>query len=553
MGILYYSSDSQMAIADDPFFPSEDEVESLSREQPPLALLEWQTYFVKFYSESVPSYFPKPGTYYNQRSFPGKVFEISFRNIVGITRIGPVSIRVEGRKISKATYEAMLDYIAEKYSNLVFSFKASVGQRYKKVRAGRDIAYIEYLFIKKYLLDGTPDLDGVAALIRANPHHRIFRESRWTSIEFNSDVRPEMLVSMFSAADRFAVLKPLHPLGHTNLGRVIRERTSQELYPTDSIEVRKHHSVDTNENRFVKYFLQSVQRRLKGLSIALRGKGDGYLNQDIEINLNELERKVRRFLSDPMWADVGVMQFLPASSQVLQRREGYRQLYRLYSLLQLATHCDYDDEDFKNLLETKDTPTLFEYWSFFVVKDILDRFRKVLSCRIIVPDAPLEQRVTPGIRIEYEGGVSLLFNWTYSGSSGMLPSAKPEESVNPNESYSHNLRPDIVLCKGHDLLIFDAKFKGQGGGFYGESEDGSISSWKDEDIDKMHTYRDAIKNVTGAFILYPGERSIIYQKHEAAGLYHGVGALPLKPEAGAQPVMRHLDDLKRVILHFTEN
>lgn len=246
------------------------------------------------------------------------------------------------------------------------------------------------------------------------------------------------------------------------------------------------------------------------------------------------------------------MHFIPSSSQVLQRREGYRQLFHLYSLLQLATQCYFDEDDFKNLLETKDTPTLFEYWVFFVVKEILDRSRRVLSCRTIVPDAQLEQRITEGICIQYEGGVSLWFNKTCSGSTGFLPSEMPDENVTASESYSHTLRPDIVIAKGDDTLIFDAKFKGKSDGFYGEEVDGIITKWKDEDIDKMHTYREAIQNVTGAYILYPGEYGIAYPAHGATSRYAGVGALPLRPEAGARPVQRHLEDLQRVIMDFIE-
>lgn len=557
MTVLRYSPESRIAIADDPMFPSEEEAASLiCCGSEPLTIQEWQAYFVKFYGEDdVPSFFPKPGEHYNQRKFPGKLFEIGFRNAVGRTRIGPVPVSVENRKISEAVYEAMLDYIAGKFSNLVFSFSTSVGQHYRKEKAGQDIAYIEYLFLKKHLLDGSPNLNGIAALILANPHHKLYREFRRNTIDAISGVPPAMLVNMFSAPDRFAVLNPGHPLLSTACGRAVLARTGKRLYPSEAIEERKHHTVDTNENRFVKHFLQSVQHRMSGLAKSLQGAGGGYLNPDIEIHLFEIERKIGLFLSDPLWNDVGVMHFIPASSQVLQRREGYQQLFRLFSLLQLATHCYFNENDFRNLLETKDTPTLFEYWAFFVVKDILDRMRKVLSCRIIVPDNPLEQRVTEGICIQYEGSISLWFNKTCAGSSGFLPSEVPDENTIIRESYSHNLRPDIIVSKGDEILIFDAKFKGKGGGFYGESdgesEDGTITSWNDEGIDKMHTYREAIRNVTGAYILYPGEKAVVYPVHDATDPYAGVGALPLKPEAGgARPVQRHLEDLQRIILNF---
>ena len=434
---------------------------------------------------------------------------------------------------------------------LAKTFIPNQGSTFQKTNL--DKSDVEYLFLKKYLLDGTPNLDGITALILANPHHRLSREFRRNSIDAISEIAPAMLVNMFSAPEGLAVLNPGHPLLSTACGRVLFARTGRRMYPAEAIEERKRHTVDTNENRFVKQLLQSVQRRLKGLATALRGKGGGYLNPDIEIHLDAMERKIGMFLSDPLWSDVGAMHFIPAGSQVLQRREGYRQMFCLYSLLQLATRCCFDEDDFKNLLETKDTPTLFEYWSFFVVKEILDDMFRMTSCETIVPDDPVEQKVRPGIRIRYEGGFSLWFNRTCAGSPGLFPSEAPSGNPGINASYSHNLRPDIVLEKDDKILIFDAKLKGQGGGFYGESEkEGTITNWKDEDIDKMHCYREAIRNVAGAYILYPGERAVVYPAHDAARPYEGVGALPLKPEAGALPVQRHREDLQRIIIDFVE-
>ena len=552
MVILLYSSELRMAIADGPLFPTDESVLSpMDHDGAPITLQDWQTYFIKFYGDSVPPFFPTPGRYYNQRAFPDRLFEVGFRNAVGLTRIGPVRVRVVSRKISDTVYAAMLDYIAGKYANLVFSFETSLGQQYRKERPGQDIAYVEYLFLKKYLLDGSPNLNGIAALILANPHRNLYQEYRRNSIDAITSVPPAMLLNLFSSPDRFAVLKPDHPLASTACGRAIFNRTGRRLFPAEAMEERKHHTVDTNENRFMKHLLQSVQRRLQVLAKALEGKGGGYLNPDIETSLEKMDRSLALFLSDPFWSDVEAMRFIPAGSQVLQRRDGYRQLYHLYSLLQLATHCHFDNDDFQNLLETKDTPTLFEYWSFFVVKEILDKMHKILSCRTVVSTDPLEQTIIQGICIEYEGGISLWFNRTSPGSPGFISSENTEKIVR-NESYSHTLRPDIVILKGDNMLIFDAKFKGKGqrSGFYGEGEDGTVNTWKDEDIDKMHTYREAIRNVSGAYILYPGEKAGVYPAHNAMGWHQGVGALPLKPDDSARPTHRHLENIERIIREF---
>ena len=75
--------------------------------------------------------------------------------------------------IIRQSVRSALD-IADKFSNLVFSFATPLGQNYRKEKVGNDIAYIEYLFLKKYLLDASPNLDAIYALIIANPHIRLY-------------------------------------------------------------------------------------------------------------------------------------------------------------------------------------------------------------------------------------------------------------------------------------------------------------------------------------------------------------------------------------------
>ncbi|MBI2354844.1 MAG: DUF2357 domain-containing protein [Deltaproteobacteria bacterium] len=545
-----------MAVADNPMFPSEDEAAAIGLCCPEnLILQDWQTYFVKFYGDNVPDYFPKrEAGLYTQRSFPDQLFEISFRNAVGRTRIGPVCVRVESSKIISDHYDEMLSYIADKFSNLVFSFATPLGQNYRKEKTGKDIAYIEYLFLKNYLLDASPNLDAISALIVANPHIKLYRAFCNCSIDAVTNVQPAMLINMFTASDRFTSLKSGHPLITTNLGQKIFNKTGKNFYPTEAIEERKHLTVDTNENRFVKHFLQTIPRRLNGLRDVLTSEKKSYLNPDIEQHLDEMTHEIAAFLADPLWHDVGGMAFIPISSQVLHRRDGYRQLFQLYSLLQLTSKCDFfNKDDFQNILETKDTPTLFEYWAFFVVKDILDSLLKPIPCRNIISASPLEQHVEPGICITYEGGISLWFNKTYRGSSEHQPGDSFAGNEKKTGSYSHDFRPDIVIEINNKRLIFDAKFKGKRDGFYGESDDGSTFSCKEEDIDKMHCYREAIKGVTGAYILYPGEKAVVYSAHDATCLYEGVGALPLQPEAGARPVQRHREDIEQILREFIKD
>ena len=53
-------------------------------------------------------------------------------------------------------------------------------------------------------------------------------------------------------------------------------------------------------------------------------------------------------------------------------------------------------------------------------------------------------------------------------------------------------------------------------------------SYKNEDVYKMHTYKDAINNTEGAYVIYPGDKDVeIFKEKEK--LIPSVGAFPLTP------------------------
>ncbi|SMP46040.1 protein of unknown function [Desulfonatronum zhilinae] len=273
-----------------------------------------------------------------------------------------------------------------------------------------------------------------------------------------------------------------------------------------------------------------LRHKIKVFQNTLRAESRWTLNQDLAEDLEKLEHGLRRFAQAGLWRDVGQMRFLPASSQILQRREGYRELFRLNALLTLRTQCNFDLPDFACILETKDTPTLYEYWAFFVIKDLLDKRFDMRSHDIVYYEVsdPKERKILFGRVLSYKEDVRLYFNRTFSARL---------------ESYSHDLRPDIVIEQGHRRLILDAKFKGSRPeeSFNGGEEKikGTIESWRKEDIDKMHAYRDAIVDVQGAFILFPGTETEnkLFLPRDKVNSFPGVGALALRPgtDANADP------------------
>jgi len=86
-------------------------------------------------------------------------------------------------------------------------------------------------------------------------------------------------------------------------------------------------------------------------------------------------------------------------------------------------------------------------------------------------------------------------------------------------------------------LHFDSKYRLDFSKWKSELSSTDIaSSFKREDIHKMHTYRDAVLGTRGSYVLYPGNERIneLYVRNPDKGyrdtaLKPSVGAFPLKP------------------------
>ena len=107
-------------------------------------------------------------------------------------------------------------------------------------------------------------------------------------------------------------------------------------------------------------------------------------------------------------------------------------------------------------------------------------------------------------------------------------------------SYSVKLRPDYTLkinfAEKTFLIHFDAKYK-----LDIKSED-----YKNQDVVKMHSYKDAIEDTIAAYVLYPGREKEIFYERE--GALESVGAFPLNPRDDRKNKKDLLEFLSNFIL-----
>jgi predicted component of viral defense system (DUF524 family) len=253
--------------------------------------------------------------------------------------------------------------------------------------------------------------------------------------------------------------------------------------------------------------------------------------------IERLRNYVRYLRADPLFADVGEMTIFPASSQVLLKRDGYRECLTIYRLLHLARIPIFNN--IQQAIDNRRIDQLYEFWCFFKLSEML---AKVINGEGAKPKFRIKEGPQGGLEGETEAdlgkGYKLVYNKTCEG-------------------YTFNFRPDFSLMKDGKLeVVFDAKFR-----FdikikedsereileiedLEEAEEEAISGGnferiaKLEDIYKMHTYRDALQ-CRASIVVYPGDGGHCYdvsrEKKENCSLseviekLEGVGFIGLNP------------------------
>jgi predicted component of viral defense system (DUF524 family) len=216
---------------------------------------------------------------------------------------------------------------------------------------------------------------------------------------------------------------------------------------------------------------------------------------------------------------------MPAQSRVLQRRDGYREMSLLWQVFQRARQPVL--ENLETAIDLGDVADLYEYWVLF---ELIERIRAHTG-----PPARLSDRVGDfghpswGLKATFTGAGTLHYNRSFTGYSGIT------------------LRPDYVWeGPDGDLIVMDAKFRMTNPQQWtSPDEEVTIGSgpaaqaYKDNDIQKMHTYRDAIDEVRAAIVLYPGTKQMFRTTAGANrdidlsaiidGDLDGIGAIPMTP------------------------
>lgn len=482
----------------------------------------------------------------NFHSYAGKSFlDIELNGL----RTKPYPFEVRSKKIGYyEQYPAMIGDLSEAASGIIFEINAPLYQDFEFSEHKKDTYYEHFMFLEYLFLP--ENLPLTYDYILRNMYTRLERKMETVPATFAYNIGPSGLIDILSNPNNLYESKNPPFNWPLNMKNYVPDTISQEFH---------HENIDTLENRFLKYFIELLDKLIHDMKQYFKKKNDGY----IKSKLDEYQKIIQDYLSDKWMQEVSKLQYLPLNSQVIQKREGYRDIFKYYINFEFAFRMKWDEIEEHIKGYERQLSTLYEYWCYFKLIRVISKISekkvnyediyKVNKNKWSISVYRGEKSVQ-SFNFEFEGfkiNLNLMYNYSFSKTS--------------DEYYSYSLpfRPDytlqIILDNKVFFIHFDAKYRSEGTilDFYEkiscknivpkrdlnkdelkeleeeyiekrDNEEINNKEYIDGDLYKMHTYKDAILKTEGAYIFYPGNKCEIFREYENKTI-PSVGAFPLTP------------------------
>jgi predicted component of viral defense system (DUF524 family) len=483
--------------------------------------------------------------------------------------VGRAALEVRSRKLSyRGDYRRMLEDITEQCVALLMDQRAPSSMR-MGLDPGRTPETLHQRFAFLRALIGSRHFRDALQRIATHPHQRW--EPEETVCDIRRGFRPDaQALRQLARAPRRVALPGSHPL--TKIAPSLPERIA--LY-------RGVQTEDTPENRFVKFALQSFTSFLSRMRHKLEEIGaasDARLRAEIAALENQLEAG----LSAGFFRGVSDPDMLPFGSPVLQRKGGYREIYQAWIKFDMAARLVWHGGEAVYGAGQRDIATLYEYWVFFRLLDIVStvfQLKKPPVHELIEPTADgFGLKLKTGEHLAFKGvtvdsprllKVRFSYNRTFTHNTAAIRTGAWTERMRPD--YSLSLWPAEFSeneAEAQEIMVhvhFDAKYRvdkveelfgqedeclnaaGMEIDLADEKKELRAGRYKRTDLLKMHAYRDAIRRTQGAYVIYPGDTSRKWQSYHE--ILPGLGAFPLKPgkdsnmlEAFVRDIVAHVCD-----------
>ena len=471
----------------------------------------------------------------------------------------------------RSDYRYMLESITERCTDLIMQIDSPITQHFETdFNKNTDTLYQRFSFVKS-LIDSLEFEEAVQKIV-SNP------TTKWEDEHEEKDIRR------------------IRKFNQKNIKQLVTKSNRMELgsehylyksygltsIPTKIDSTRKTESIDTAENRFIKHTLVEFLFFCENCEL----KFEKYSRAKFESGL--LATKISTLLNQSFFKQISRPTSLKLNSPVLQRKSGYREVLNAWLKFDLAAKLIWRGGDYVYDAGKKDIAILYEYWLFFtlleMLKGVFDIDPKSIAELIQYDKGQLSLNLKQGTAIAMKGvykspsrNLNIQFSYNRSFGGG--------KTFPQSGSYTTTLRPDYTLsiwpeeikeakdAERTELIThihFDAKYKVKN--FYKlvstslgeelsakeeddlikeEIEEAKKGTFKNEDLLKMHAYKDAIRRTGGAYVLYPGKG-----KDDPFRGFHelipGLGAFVIKPNKDDKDKEHLKTFIKKVIANFID-
>lgn len=475
-----------------------------------------------------------------------------FKNCVGLSNFKSISIDVESNKISKEEMEKLLDLVNKYIVNLSFDFNQATSSAIIRDKNSKtDLEYHVFLLLHNALSTSNRSVNIFRnfQIIANNPTRAMKASFNYLPLSAVDEISDDSIIELLSGSARLIEYKG------KKVAIAERFKANEKCYvPEEILSEETIDTFDTSENRFIKFFISWCLKTITKFQVYFKDMV-GYRNQEILLQNEKHIKELSNLLNRTFLKYVGEMRSFPQYSTTLTMRDGYRQLFGLYIVINSLPKAISLNSDIKEIIENKTLDVLYENYCFFALTEIVSQIynKSLAKMKFKTSKDSFSKTLDKKTSANY-------FEFS---STDIYPKVRlfyNKNYVQP-DSYSKAYDPDIsleIFDKHNNIIavyIFDSKFKVS---FFELNSNDSvevIKKFKYDDISKMHTYRDAIVKAKAAFILYPGNESVIYSATE--NITHniplnGVGAFPFKIDNDADQ-LTIMSMLKDVLLFFGQN
>lgn len=456
-------------------------------------------------------------------------------------------------------YVRLTEAIAEECSALLLDYTSPTSLNFQQDSSKESDILEQFIFLRQFCF--SDNLESIFASIKRNPDRILVKEEELKP--FGAGIPSEKFFS--------------NPFAHS---RGWMKTVDGTYLPGEVSVIHKYDSYDTSANRFIKFALITFSEICTKVleKVSIDKNGSEYFSEASRI-INQIDD----ILNDSFFDDINELTIMPVNNQVLEKREGYSQIFNAFSMVDLALKLDWKGKDDVYAGEAKNTALLYEYWLFFELrKIILELSGKDKSENAVEPYTQFIND-TNGLTISLQQGNSSLQSFIFENEK-LTINLYYNRTFSPSQfngsvywgSYSRPFRPDYTMAifsskykkeieaiKAGDVsyIHFDAKYRIQDLSQFinsdkkkisedilektevqlsdeekeeitQEKNDEIINTYRRGDLLKMHTYNDAIRRTVGSYVLYPGSDNNSGQ-NEISSAYDeilpGVGAFAIRP------------------------